>query len=163
MSHLQSMKVNLKISDISISLQVFENIGKSGLAKNPISFFSNSWHIQYMCPEKDDMRNVALKCWGKCPPHPLPTVFFPHSHGGSWLFGASHWSGWIAGDSSSELKPSEEDPLTHPGSPSNRIDNSGAAAPASVGASKFEIQTLNKVFLKSGQNTLFWGWTEIRP
>ena len=45
---------------------------------------------------------------------------------------ASHWSGWIGGDSSSVLWPSEEDPLTNPGSPSNRIDNSGAAAPTSL-------------------------------
>lgn len=67
---------------------------------------------------------------------------------------ASHWSGWIAGDSSSELRPSEEDPLTNPGSPSNRIDNSGAAAPTSPCANKFTIQTWTKVLKRNVRNTL---------
>lgn len=67
---------------------------------------------------------------------------------------ASHWSGWIAGDSSSELWPSEVDPLTHSGSPSNRIDNSGAAAPTSPRANKFTIQTWTKVLKRNVRNTL---------
>lgn len=67
---------------------------------------------------------------------------------------ASHWSGWIAGDSSSELWPSEEDPLTHSGSPSNRIDNSGTAAPTSPRANKFTIQTWTKVLKRNVRNTL---------
>lgn len=67
---------------------------------------------------------------------------------------ASHWSGWIAGDSSSERRPSEEDPLTHFGSPSNRIDNSGTAAHTSPRANKFTIQTWTKVLKRNVRNTL---------
>lgn len=68
---------------------------------------------------------------------------------------ASHWSGWIAGDSSSQPWPSEEDPLTHPGSPSNRIDNSSAAAPTSPRANKIYNSNVGaKVWKRNVGNTL---------
>lgn len=66
---------------------------------------------------------------------------------------ASHWSGWIAGDSGSEQLPSEEDLLIHSGSPSNRIDNSGTAAPCSLHANKFTIQTWTNVLKQNIRNT----------
>lgn len=74
---------------------------------------------------------------------------------------SSHWSGWIAVDSDAVLCPSEEDPLTHPGSPSNGIDNSGAAALSSPCANKFTIQTWTKVLKMHARNTLICFWERL--
>lgn len=85
-------------------------------------------------------------------PHPAP--FAPQPVRELAHHGAGHWSGPIAGDSSWEPRPSEEDPLTHPGSPSNRIGNSGTAAPSSPRANTFTIQTWTKVLNRNVRNTL---------